>query len=212
MVAGEVEAHFLKWGLRRGRLGLRGHSQPFAPLGRGNLLVQLRALLGVNVRAEMVAYLLTHESGHSAEMARAAYYHQRTVQQVLGEMHRSGVVELRETGREKRYWIRAAEWRALLRRTGEPLEWRTWPPLWSALEQIWLKLHDPKIEGLDALMLSSVLRQLMLQVRPAIERSAFGKSLSDDRQYLGESYLPVFLSDMRKLLGAISQEHPNQPV
>lgn len=44
-------------------------------LERGNLLLQLRALYGVNVRAEIIAYLLTHEAAHPAEIARASYYH-----------------------------------------------------------------------------------------------------------------------------------------
>ena len=98
------------------------------------------------------------------------------------------------------------EWKALLQRPGELPPWVCWPPLWSALEQIWLKLNDPQIELLGPLMLSSVLRQLIIQVRPAMERAGFDKVLSDDRQYLGESYLPVFLADVTKLLGKLSPE------
>ncbi len=207
-VVGEPEAHFSAYGLRRDPLRLRGHAQPFRPLQPGNLLVQLRALCGVNVRAEIIAYLLTHETGHPAELARATYYHKRTIQDVLVEMHRSGVVELRQSGREKRYWIQVAEWKALLRRPGGLPQWVCWPPLWSALEQIWLRLNDPQLDPLESLMLSSVLRQLMLQVRPALERAGFGHCLSDDRQHLGESYLPVFLSDVTKLLEAIASGAP----
>ena len=127
-------------------------------------------------------------------------------------MNRCGIVEVRETGREKHYWIRAADWKGLLRRPDEPPPWRTWPPLWSALDQIWLKLHDPQLETLEPLMLSSALRQLMVKVRPAIERAGFGKNLSDDRQHLGESYLPVFLSDVSGLLDAMSLKQPNQAI
>jgi hypothetical protein len=61
-------------------------------------------------------------------------------------------------------------------------------------------------------MLSSVLRQLMVKVRPAIERAGFDKVLSDDRQYLAELYLPVFLADITKLLDGMSLNHPNQRV
>jgi hypothetical protein len=43
----------------------------------------------------------------------------------------------------------------------------------------------------------------MIKVRPAIERAGFNKALTDDRQHLGESYLPVFLSDITKLLGGM---------
>ena len=41
----------------------------------------------------------------------------------------------------------------------------------------------------------------MIEVRPSFERGRFDKALSDDRQYLGEQYLPVFLADVTRLLG-----------
>ncbi|MGD0263199.1 MAG: hypothetical protein ABSD29_25825 [Verrucomicrobiota bacterium] len=40
----------------------------------------------------------------------------------------------------------------------------------------------------------------MMKVRPSLERAGFDRVLSDDRQHLGESYLPVFIEDVRKLL------------
>jgi hypothetical protein len=44
------------------------------------------------------------------------------------------------------------------------------------------------------------MRKLMVEVRPSLERARFDKTLSDDREYPGEKYLPVFLSDVLKLL------------
>ena len=199
-LVGEPDPHFAGYGLRRDALRVRGYSQPFRPLERGNLLVQLRALCGVNVRAEIIAYLLTHATGHPAEIARAAYYHKRSVQNALAEMNHSAVVDIQAIGREKHYRLRAPVWGALLQRPGQAPQWVSWPPFWSALEQIWLKLHEPQVQALDPLMLSSVVRQLMLQVRPAIERAGMGQALSDDRNYLGGSYLPVFFADVMKLL------------
>jgi hypothetical protein len=40
----------------------------------------------------------------------------------------------------------------------------------------------------------------MIEVRPSLERGGFDRVLSDDRQYLGESYLPVFMADVKRLL------------
>jgi hypothetical protein len=40
----------------------------------------------------------------------------------------------------------------------------------------------------------------MTKVRPALERAGFDRTLTDDRQHLGESYLPVFIADVKKLL------------
>ena len=199
-VIGEPEPHFARHGFRRGPLRLRGYSQPFCPTQPANLALQLRALLGINVRCEIVLYLLTHEAAHPSQMAREAYYFQRAVQGTLVDMNQSGVVGLRLQGRQKHYWLRQESWAALLNRPQVFPQWVTWPPLFSALERIWLKVNDPQLEALDSLLQSSELRQLMMEVRPSIERSRFDKKLADDRQYPGEKYLPVFLSDVIRLL------------
>ncbi len=64
-----------------------------------------------------------------------------------------------------------------------------------------MKFNGQELLTLDPLLQSSELRQLMVEVRPSIERAGFDKALSDDRQYLGEKHIPVFLSDITKLLG-----------
>ena len=200
-VPGEPESNFARCGFRRGPLRLRGHSQKFRPTPPTNLALQLRALFGINARCEIVLYLLTHEAAHPAQIAREAYYFGRAVQGTLVDMSKSGVVQLRSSGREKHYWLLQKHWAELLNRPENFPQWITWPPLFSALERIWLKLNEPRLEALDPLLQSSELRQLMVEVRPAFERARFDKNLSDDREYLGEKYLPVFLSDVITLLG-----------
>lgn len=197
------DPHFAKYGFRRGPPRLRGYSQPFQPTERTNLVLQLRALFGVNSRCEILLYLLTHESAHPSEIAREAGYFERSVQTTLVDMSQSGIVHLRAdpSKREKRYWLKPDAWWTLLNRTEPAPRWITWPPLFRALERVWQRIHDPNLDTLDALGMSSVLRQLMAEVRPAIERAGFATALSDPRQYLGEAYLPVFLSDITRLLG-----------
>jgi hypothetical protein len=198
-VIGDPDPQFIKYGLKRGPLRLRNISQPFRPQDPPNLLLQLRALFGVNTRAEIVAYLLTHEDAHPSQIARDACYFVRAVQNALVEMNRSGAVQLRSSGREKYYWLKAEHWAPMLNRDEQLPRWVTWAPFFSALERIWIKLNDPRLAKLDLLMQSSEVRQLMVEVRPSLERAGFGKLLSDDRNYPGEEYLPVFLSDTVKL-------------
>lgn len=145
-------------------------------------------------------YLLTHEAAHPSQIARESYCFERAVQGTLVDMSQSGVVGLRSQGREKHYWLRPEHWAALLNRPQAFPHWVTWPPLFSALERVWLKVNDPRLEALDPLLQSSELRQLMAELRPSIERARFDKKLSDNREYLGEKYLPVFLADVIKLL------------
>jgi len=40
----------------------------------------------------------------------------------------------------------------------------------------------------------------MGEIRPKIETAGFGALLSDEKQYLGESYTDVFLGDIEKIL------------
>ncbi len=199
-IMGDADPIFARYGFKRGPLRLRGYSQTFRPTEQTNLLLQLRALFGINVRCEIVLYLLTHEAAHPSRIARETYYFGRAVQNTLVEMSRSGIVQLRSLGREKHYWLKTEHWAALLNRDEQFPKWIIWPPLFSALERIWLKVNDPKLMTLNPLLQSSEVRQLMIEVRPLIERAGFDKALSDDRQYLGEEYLPVFLSDITKLL------------
>ena len=202
-VLGEPETIFARHGLQRGPLRLRGHSQEFRPAQTASLVLQLRALLGISVRCEIVFYLLTHDAAHPAQIAREAYYFERAVQGTLVDMSRSGVIQVRSAKREKRYWLKTAVWLRLLNRDEQPEpapRWVTWPPLFSALEQIWLRLNDPQLNDLESLLQASEVRQLMTRVRPALERAGFDRVLSDDRQHLGESYLPVFITDVNKLL------------
>jgi hypothetical protein len=200
-VVGEPDPLFARYGFTRGPVRQRGYSQKFRPTELTNLVLQLRALFGISSRAEVVLYLLTHEAAHPSQIAREAYYYERAIQNTLVDLSQSGVVQLRSAGREKHYWLKTDHWSALLNRPDQFPKWVTWPPLFSALERIWLKLNDPQLVALDPLLQSSELRQLMVEVRPSFEQARFDKTLEDDRQYLGEKYLPVFLADVIKLLG-----------
>jgi hypothetical protein len=153
----------------------------------------LRPLFAINVRWEIILYLL-REAAHPSRIARDAYSFGRAVQNTLVDMAHSGVLDLRITGREKHYWLKPDRWAALLNGSEPFPKWVTWPPLFNALERIRLKLNDSKLMKADPLLQSS-------EVRPFIERAEFDKALSDDRQYVGEACLPVFLSDIRKLFG-----------
>lgn len=194
------EPTFARHGFQRGPLRLRGYSQRFRPTQQTNLVLQLRALFGVSARCEIIMYLLTHEAGHASAIAKQSYYFPRAVQNALVDISRSGVAQIRSEGREKHYWLKQDAWSRLLNRNEVFPKWITWPPLFSAMERIWLKINDPKLWSSDLLLQSSEVRHLMAEVRPAMERARYDRALSDDREYRGEKYLPVFMSDILNLL------------
>lgn len=196
---GEPDGHFLKYGLRRGKLSFQGRSSAFNPSLKCNLVLKLRALLGVNARSEILAYLVTHDSGHPSQIAREVFYFPKTVQDALVEMTRSGLIHVRRSNREKHYWLNPAQWALLLNTEKELPVWIQWPALFRALKEVWLTINDARLSDLDPLLLSSELRELVRRVRDPIEGAGFAPTLSDDSAYHGEEYIEVFITDLERL-------------
>jgi hypothetical protein len=71
---------FLKHGLERGAIELRGMSQSPRPDQPATFCFKLRALFGMQARAEVMAWLLSHEQGHPAEIARQTGYFRGAIQ------------------------------------------------------------------------------------------------------------------------------------
>lgn len=201
-VLGTPDERFAQFGLLRDAPALRGYSQEFRPNEQATLALQLRALFGVNARSDILQYLLTHQAAHPADIARQTYYFQKTVQDALVDMHCSGVVELRTSGREKHYWVQSSAWIALLNRRDESNMpyWVAWPAVFSVLERIWLKLQDPTLYATDQLMVAVELRQLLSEIRPAVEKAELPVNFLSRRQYIGEEYVDTFLADISLIL------------
>jgi hypothetical protein len=202
---GEAEPVFAKHGLLRGKLELRGMSQPPDPRTRGNLLFALRALFGVNARAEIMTWLLTHDSGHPAAIARSAGYFSKSVQQTLNEMEESGQVISVRQGREKHFRVHSADWRFLLPpppdgRSDFP-RWVDWMPLFAAItrfaETLALPGIDDKSEGFQAIKLREALDEAM----PALVRAGISHELRSSRDLRGADLVQSLLADLESLLG-----------
>lgn len=117
---------FQAWGWLRPPLEKRSLSRPPRPNQPAALLLKLRALFGRQSRAEVLAWLLTHESGHPAQIARETAYFRGSIQNVLNELELSGHVFATREGREKHFVARKEDWRFLL--TWDVSETPAFPP------------------------------------------------------------------------------------
>lgn len=193
-------SEFSAYGLLRGPVKLRGHSRIFPPLGMATLLLRLRGLIGVNSRCELLCLLGAHDEIHPADIARQTGYFSRTVQSALIDMARSGVVQMRSSNREKKYWLLPGLLDNLLRPQGEKTTWVNWAPLFRSLEMLWLELIDPKKQELDPLLQASEWRRLAMAMRPLLGEAGWGIYLREEAAYRGEEYGPVFIQDVTALL------------
>jgi hypothetical protein len=202
---GDAEPVFAKHGLLRGNLELRGMSQAPAPRARENLIFILRALLGVNARAEILAWLLTHDSGHPAAIARSTGYFSKSIQQILNEMEESGQVISVRHGREKHFRVRAADWQFLLPPPAEGQtafpRWVDWMPLFAAITRFAETLALPGIDDKSEHFQSIKLREALDEAMPALVRAGVSHELRSSRDQRGADLIRSLLADLDSLLG-----------
>jgi len=161
----DANPEFFNHGLRRGQINLRGYSQSFDLQSPACLLLRLRALLGINARAEILCLLASVTEIHPSEGARRTAYYQKTIQTTLVEMAQSGVISTRTSRKEKFYRLKPDVLDSLLKPNGKPVRWINWPPLLRATETIWLRISELVKQTLDPLLLASELSKLMQSLR-----------------------------------------------
>jgi hypothetical protein len=205
--SGAAEPFFGKYGLLRGKLEHRGMSQPPDPRSPGNLLFTLRALFGVNARAEIMAWLLTHNSGHPAAISRSTCYFSKSIQQTLNEMEESGQVLSVRQGREKLFRVRAQDWRFLATPAADDgtlkpsPRWVDWMPLFAAITRFAEALALPGIDEKSEHFQATKLREALDEAMPALIRAGISHELHTTRDFRGKNLVQSLLADIDSILG-----------
>lgn len=200
---------FLAYGFSRERFKEnpeRRVAQRFRPEPDCNLLLKLRALLGVNARCELLAYLLIQDQGSPRAMARSCGYSPPAVTKTLAEMQDSGYLVSRESGRRRIYALIPETWKCILLAGESGLKWYSWGPLFSALEHIWLFLLRSNLSDLSALAQSSDLRRLLhKEIVPRLNKSGCPFVFGDDTAFPAEELIPAFVERIRSFLDTLGQ-------
>lgn len=202
-VFGDMDETFLRHGWQRSPLKLRGLSVPPRPDQPATFLIKLRALFGRQSRAEVIAWLLAHDSGHPAEMARQLSYFPRSLQVVLNELTLSGHVRAVKTAREKHFAIQHDEWRFLLTWSTDGSEaypqWIEWGAIFRVLQRFHDLLDRPDLETMSPALQA-------IEVKRAIDVASLVKAglpphLTHLPDRAGAEFLEEALGGLEKLLG-----------
>ncbi len=199
---GPTDPIFLRHGFQRSPIKRRELSQSPNPLLPTTLLWKLRALFGVQARAEILLWLLTHESGHAADIARGTFYFPRTVDETLKELSTSGLVKSARAGREKRYWLKLSEWSFLQtwnRPDGFP-RWIDWARLFTVQERIGVVLSNP---DLSPMLQASELRRVFDELQPVISEGGLLPSFAASRHDIGTAFTNALLEDVSTLFAQL---------
>lgn len=199
---GPSDPIFLKHGFQRGSIKRRELSQSPNPLLPATLLWKLRALFGVQARAEILLWLLTHESGHAADIARGTFYFPRTVDQTLKELAASGMVKSARVGREKRYWLKPTEWSFLQtwKRPDSFPRWIDWARFFTVQERIGVVLNNRE---LSPMLQASELRRVFDELQPVLTEGGFLPAFAASRNDTGVAYTEALLEDVSLLFARL---------
>lgn len=167
------------------------------------LLMKLRALFGVNARAEIIAALLAQSSSHPAVLARRIGYLPRSVQDTLNEMALSGLLASNRApgSREKYFTLRSADWTFLLpsSETSAFPTWITWPALFALLQDTIVALYSPKLGGASELMLALRLREIFDRHYPTLSEAGLAGRFMKSSQASGRHFIDILLEELAAL-------------
>jgi hypothetical protein len=112
----ERDEVFARYGWARSSVFLRGQSQPMPGWPPTSLMLKCRALFGLNIRADVFAWLVAHGQGTASGLARELGYSQRRVQDTLMEMQLAELFQTRYDGNRKEYSLDANKgWQLIVR-------------------------------------------------------------------------------------------------
>jgi hypothetical protein len=201
-----ADEHFRRYGLVRERIRTRGGSQCVNMKDPANIMIKSRAVFGIGIRADVMAYMMTTQGSHPRDVARTLGYNPMRVQEVLVGLADAGVAFVRPVGRAKQYWIDRDKWRNVLmgEQTSTP-RWVNWRALTRGLTAIWREAWAIEESRADEYIFSSKMRSAMQSARNNLLGSGMGFTIEDDKGYVAEAYLPVFMRDTGSILRILAE-------
>jgi hypothetical protein len=187
-------------------IALRGMSYAPDPNDSESFLFRMRAVFGVNTRAEVLTWLLTHASGHPANIARETGWYVKSVQTILNDLESSGLVAAHRTDREKVFQLDRAKWLHLLQPNGE-LHWFTQPPFYLACHYLGETLRSlANASDSSERMLAILVREHLSSTQSALILAGRGDWFSGLQQFSGESLVSRFVETVQKICQVLRED------
>jgi hypothetical protein len=203
-VAEQPEAHFERYGLLRGPIHTRRMTQAVNMKDPMNVMFKSRAAFGIGIRADVMAYLVTTDGGYARRIAAILGYNHMRVTEVLAGMAEAGMVTVHSAGRTKHYRVDREKWRSILMpEQSGGFQWVNWRSLTRGLTAIWREAWALDDARADAYVFSSKMRKAMQAAKDDLQGSGVPFTIEDDKGYLAEAYLPVFINDISNVMSAL---------
>ncbi|MGI6393920.1 MAG: hypothetical protein ACOX2F_04195 [bacterium] len=200
-----IDPVFRKYGFERPEFRRRDIVTPFSVKNPATLLLRLRAFFGVNVRSEIIAYLLNSPSGVARDIALSNYYNLRTVQDALSEMTASGVLVAKTVPGKKRELLYSLAGNELAKmfsyEKSEQGSFVCRGALYSTFEKMFRLINSEEFAEHSEMLQNSELRKLYKKhLKDKLNRSKTEISLPDGAHYPQTQYREQLFKAMLNLL------------
>lgn len=158
----EPDKTFADYGFLREPLVLRGKSS-FVPTWTScNFIFRARAFFGVNIRADVFAFLIMAGAAHPSRLARDLGYSQRRVQDALVEMTAADMIfKVRADGNRKEYFVDSAKAaQAFFCITEKQSTWFKWRAFARGISKLWRCALSIREHGLTPYILESEMKKV----------------------------------------------------
>ena len=196
-----ADASFRRYGLVRETVRTRGLTRPVNMKDTANIMFKSRAVFGIGMRADVMAYMVMADGAHPRDAARILGYNHMRVQELFVGLADAGIASVQAMGRVRQYRIDRDKWRSVL--VGEDASvprWVNWRAVMRGLTSIWREAWAIDATRADEYIVSSKMRSAMQSARNDLLGSGIEFNIADDKGYVAEAYLPVFMRDARNIL------------
>ena len=171
-VSGRVRRHddgvFAAYGFTRAPLVLREQARPVRLKSPAAIMCTSRAIFGVAVRADVMAFLTVNHQIHPRGLAAALGYNHMQVRSVLLGLEQAGIAAAHSSGRTRQYAIDREIWRPVLCDRELAVEWVNWRRLASGIHGVVSGLWAIDAHRADETVAASLVRDVIRASRDSL--------------------------------------------
>lgn len=176
---GEPDPYFQAVGWLRSPIQARGLSSSVSCITPANMIFRLRALFGLNPRAEILAFLLTHEHASISDLMQMTGYSRPSIHETICDLLEGGFIEAKGKRNGQVYSIDKVRWLSFLEAVNTTYVWLDWTSVYSALRKICDYLRDCNANDVS----DYILRSKSVRVATLLRDDLVGTGLPNPFSY-----------------------------
>ncbi len=200
---GKHQKIFKKYGYLRGNFELRNMTTLIQTENEQCIFLKMRFLFGLNIRSDIISYLLIDNYKHPSYIAKNLYYTQKGVQDNLVEMSKSGIILVEKNGRKKDYALNKKLWEEMIELQVTQQKWINWVIIFSFIQKVIILISN--VDFINSTYDSQAMKLKLFILKNYEKYSGLKLNvlLTHPNRVNPFDYPEVFISDVKKMLKEI---------